>query len=482
MEEIRGLQPELVWKYFYEFTQIPRPSGKEEKILAYLIAFAKEYGFDYKQDAAGNVVIRKPASVGKENSPKVALQGHVDMVCEKNSEIEFDFLTQPIEAYIDGEWVKAKGTTLGADCGIGCAIMLALLVSEEVSHPALEALFTVEEETGLTGAFGIESDMITAKYLINLDSEDAGEVFVGCAGGKDNLAKFNFTTEPIANDTVMVEISIKGLKGGHSGDDINRNLGNANLLLARFLFDYMDSIQIVNINGGNLRNAIPRESKAVIAVKSSMFEKLVSDSKDYDKVIKNELFVSDAGVEINVVKCNDCKENIAINSKTAKNVIIAILTAPNGVLAMSQDMENFVETSSNLASVKIEGNNIVISTSQRSSVESKKEYWAKVIKSHFLAYGAEVEQSKGYPGWNPVLKSQLLEIFKQQHKEVLGYEVKVRAIHAGLECGLFLAKFPELEMISYGPTLRGVHSPDEKLKISAVSEGWELMKAVLNKF
>lgn len=482
MEEIRGLQPELVWKYFYEFTQIPRPSGKEEKILAYLIAFAEEHGFDYKQDMAGNVVIRKPASAGKENSPKVTLQGHVDMVCEKNSEIEFDFLTQPIEAYIDGEWVKAKGTTLGADCGIGCAIMLALLVSNELEHPALEALFTVEEETGLTGAFGIEPDMITSKYLINLDSEDAGEVFVGCAGGKDTLANFKFTTEPVADNTTIVEVSIKGLKGGHSGDDINRNLGNANLLLARFLFDYMDSIQILSINGGNLRNAIPRESKAIIAIKSSVFETFENDSKTYDKIIKKELFVSDAGVEITVEKCNNCKEKVAINSKTAKIIITAILTTPNGVLAMSQDMDNFVESSSNLASVKIENGYIVMSTSQRSSSESKKEYWAKVIKAHFLTYGAEVEQSSGYPGWNPVLKSELLDIFKKQHKEVLGYDVKVRAIHAGLECGLFLAKFPELEMISYGPTLRGVHSPDEKLKISAVSEGWELIKAVLAKF
>lgn len=481
MTTIKELKPELVWKYFYDFTQIPRPSGQEGLILNYLIEFAKTHGFDYKQDATGNVVIRKPASAGKEGSPKVALQGHVDMVCEKNSDIEFDFMKQPIDAYIDGEWIKARGTTLGADCGIGCAFMLALLVSEEVQHPALEAIFTVDEERGLTGAFGIEEDMITAKYLINLDSEDAGEVFVGCAGGKDTIATYSYTTSPIESGRIFAKISVKGLKGGHSGDDINKNLGNANILLSRFLFGYLDSVQLVSIDGGNLRNAIPRESEATIALDRAIFEKMVIDAKIYNETIQKELFASDGGVNITIDQCSKCDAKDAIDKTTTRNLIESIITAANGVLAMSQDMVDFVETSSNLASVKQADGKIEISTSQRSSVESRKEYWAMVLDTHFKKYGAEVEQSLGYPGWSPVLKSELLEVFKQQHSEVLGYEAEVKAIHAGLECGLFLAKFPHLEMISYGPTLRGVHSPDEKLKISAVEEGWRLMKGVLNK-
>lgn len=478
---IKELKPELVWKYFYDFTQIPRPSGKEEKILNYLIEFAKANKFDYKQDSAGNVVIRKKATKGRENSPKVTLQGHVDMVCEKNSDVTFDFLTQPIQAYVDGEWVKARGTTLGGDCGIGCAIMMALLVSEDISHPDIEALFTVEEETGLSGAFGIASDMITSKYLINLDSEDAGDVYIGCAGGKDTSAIFSYTNEPIASGSVCCKVTLDGLKGGHSGDEIHKNLGNANILLSRFLFDYMDSIQIVEISGGNLRNAIPREARATLTVSAELYEKMVNDAKQYDTIIKKELFTSDPAVKISIEKCECCGSE-AIDSITAKNIITSIITSPNGVLAMSQDMADFVETSTNLASIKQADGKIVIATSQRSSVESKKEYTAKVMKAHFTSYGAQAENSDGYPGWTPILKSHLLDVFKQQHKEILGYEVAVKAIHAGLECGLFLDKFPDLEMVSYGPTLRGVHSPDEKLKISAVEEAWKLMKGVLNNF
>ncbi len=481
MNEIKNLSPKVVWNYFYEFTQIPRPSGKEELILNYLVEFAKKHNLDYKQDATGNVVIRKAATAGKEDRPKVTLQGHVDMVCEKNSDVEFDFLTQPIQTYIDGEWVKAKGTTLGADCGIGCAIMLALLVSDEVEHPALEALFTVDEETGMTGAFGIESDMITADYLINLDSEDAGEVFVGCAGGKDTIAKFNYATEPILAGSKIVELQVKGLKGGHSGADIHLNLGNANIILARFLSDFLGNFQLLEIDGGNLRNAIPRESRAVVAVSEDVYERMTKAVVEYDKILKKELFVSDSGIGVSVKEVSTEVKD-AVGCDTTKRLINSIITAPNEVLAMSQDMVGFVETSTNLASIKQSNNEIEISTSQRSSVESRREYWAKVMKTHFETYGAKVEQCEGYPGWTPVLNSHLLKVFKQQHSEVLGYDAKVMAVHAGLECGLFLAKFPNLEMISYGPTLRAIHSPDEKLHIPAVEESWKLMKALLAKF
>ena len=480
MNDIKNLSPQIVWNYFYDFTQIPRPSCKEQQIMCYLVEFAKKHNFDYKQDAVGNLVIRKAATPGKEDRPKVTLQGHVDMVCEKNSDVEFDFLCQPIQTYIDGDWVKARGTTLGADCGIGCSIMLALLASDEVEHPALEALFTIEEETGLTGAFGIESDMITADYLINLDSEDAGEVFVGCAGGKDTLATFKYTPEPILAGTKLVDIQVKGLKGGHSGGDIHLNLGNANIILARFLYDFLGEFQLIKIDGGNLRNAIPRESKATLAISNDVYEKMINDMVIYDQTIKKELFTSDNGVEVSI-KLSESNEAMAIDCDTTQRLIKAIISAPNEVLAMSQDMANFVETSTNLASIKQENNEIAISTSQRSSVESRKEYWAKVMKLHFETYGAEVEHSDGYPGWTPVLNSHLLKVFNEQHSEVLGYEAKVMAVHAGLECGLFLAKFPNLEMISYGPTLRAIHSPDEKLNIPAVEESWILMKALLNK-
>ncbi len=478
MNNILDLEPKLVWKYFYDFTQTPRPSKHEEKILAYLVDFAEKNKLEYKRDATGNIVICKPATKGRENAPKVALQGHVDMVCEKNSDVEIDFMNDPIQAYIDGEWVKAKGTTLGADCGIGCSIALAILASNDLAHPAIEAVFTVDEETGLTGAFGIEKDMITAKYLINLDSEDAGEVFVGCAGGVDTLATFNYKEENIEKDSSFVEIKISGLQGGHSGDDINKKRGNANVLLSRFMFDYLTDIQIVEIDGGNLRNAIPREAKALLAVKNSALANIKEEAKKYNETLKKEYFTSDANVEFSFAETSS-NAKLALDKKTTQNLVTAIITAPNEILAMSQDMDNFVETSTNLASVKQSEGKIVISTSQRSSVESRKEFWAKVVAAHFTTYGADVHHTDGYPGWTPILNSHLLEVFKREHKKVLGYDVAVKAIHAGLECGLFSTKFPQLEMVSYGPTLRGVHSPDEKLNIKDTQDAWKFIISIL---
>lgn len=479
MDTIKNLEPKEVWKYFYDFTQIPRPSGKEEKILKYIIDFAKTHNFEYKQDRAGNVVIRKQATKGRENSPSVTFQGHVDMVCEKNSDTIFDFDNDPIQSYIDNEWVKAKGTTLGADCGIGCAIILAILASNDISHPRIEALFTIEEETGLKGAFEIENDMITSKYLVNLDSEDEGEIFVGCAGGKDTVATFNYTPQSIKENTTCVQITIKGLSGGHSGDDINKNLGNANIILARFLINHTEYIQIVNIDGGNLRNAIPREAKALLAIDNSKLDYITASVSEYEKDIKKELFVSEPNVSISIQKQNACFCQRAMDATTAKNLLSSIITCPNGVIAMSQDMENFVETSTNLASIKQKNNAIVISTSQRSSLESKKNYLSQVVKASFERYNAVVEQSNGYPGWTPILSSHLLDVFKQEYKNTSGKIAKVKAIHAGLECGLFLDKFPDLEMVSVGPTLRGVHSPDEKLEISAVEQSYLWIRAVL---
>ncbi len=477
MNSIKNLSPQSVWSFFYDFTTIPRPSKHEERILEYLEQFAKSRGLEYRKDKTGNIVILKGATLGKEGLPVVALQGHVDMVCEANSDTPFDFMTQPIESYIDGEWVKARGTTLGADCGIGCALMLAVLDSNELEHPAIEAVFTVDEETGLTGAFGIEEGMITAKYLINLDSEDAGELFVGCAGGIDTIAKFTFDKEPLMADWKLAQISVRGLKGGHSGDDINKEYGNSNIITARFLLDN-PQVRIVDIDGGNLRNAIPREATTTIAYPASIQQELAEKAKQYNQILKKELFTSDAAVDFQLESTTKSATE-TFSAETTATLVGAIVTAPNGVLAMSQDMENFVETSTNLASIKEIDGKIVISTSQRSSVESRKIFWAKVMRSHFEKYGAEVTQSEGYPGWTPVLNSHLLDVFKQQHKDVLGYELKVKAVHAGLECGLFLAKFPQLEMVSYGPTLRGVHSPDEKLLIPAVEEAWRLLKSVL---
>lgn len=479
MSVTKGLNPQLVWNYFEEITRVPRPSKKEEKIIKYLIDFSCANNLEYKQDAIGNVVICRKASEGRENAPAVVLQNHMDMVCEKNSDVEINFETDPIDIMIDGEWLKAKGTTLGADCGIGMALAMAVLTDQSISVPRVEALFTVDEETGLTGAFELGEGMLSGKYMINLDSEDEGEVFIGCAGGIDTVATFPYSTEPINEGAKFIKLEVAGLKGGHSGDDINKNLANSNIALCRFLFTLGVDYQLVSIDGGNLRNAIPRESKALIAVKESDVQTVCNAFVAYAETLKAEYHSAEPNMSLKATIGEGAE--LAISSAVAQNVIKAVCTVPNGVQAMSQDISGFVETSTNLASVKIKEGALEVVTSQRSSLESKKLFLAAQMRCLFSMYGGVVAQSDGYPGWAPVAESLLLDYFKEEYKALYSKDIAVKVIHAGLECGLILEKYPELEMVSVGPTLRGVHSPDERLEIKTVDMVWQLLVNVLNR-
>ncbi len=480
MAVLSALQPAGVWKLFEEITRVPRPSKKEGKILQYLKDFALGHNLECRQDATGNILIRKPATASMASKPAVVLQSHVDMVCEKNAATVFDFDNDAIRVRIDGEWVKAGGTTLGADDGIGMAAALALLESKEIEHPPLEALFTVDEETGLTGAFGLGKDMLTGKYLINLDSEDEGEIFIGCAGGVDTLAYFGYATEPVPAGSVAMRIDISGLTGGHSGDNIDDGLANANKLAARAMwFGARDfGVRLARLEGGNLRNAIPREAYAEFILPAdradafrAAFEKFTADVRaEYQHTEPNAaITLADAAMPAAV-----------LDAVAQRGLLYALQGVPNGVLAMSQAMPGLVETSTNLASVKFTApGEITVTSSQRSSIESSKWSAAAAVNSVMTLGGARVAHSEGYPGWAPNPQSHLLEVTRKSYKDLFGVEPKVRAIHAGLECGLFLEKYPQLEMVSFGPTLRGVHSPDERLEIATVDKFWKLLVATL---
>jgi dipeptidase D len=476
---IRDLQPKLVWEIFDQITAVPRPSKREEKIIEYLLDFAKRYNLDAERDQIGNVVIRKGATAGYEDLPTVILQSHMDMVCEKNSDTVHNFETDPIRTKIVDGWVKAEGTTLGADCGIGMAAALAVLIDPNVEHGAIEALFTVDEETGLTGAFNLGEGMLTGKYLINLDSEDEGEIFIGCAGGVDTLGYFDYSVETLPAGYEYYRVGVSGLKGGHSGDDIDKGLGNANKILAYFLYDAERfGIRLGMFDGGNLRNAIPREAYAVVAVPEHtalLFEtslaKYVSDVKALYAVTEPELKITLGQAAVQPV----------VDSDAQSSLLSAIVGLPNGVLAMSQTMKGLVETSTNTASVKFVDGQIVVTTSQRSSVELSKKNAMHSIEAVLAMAGATVVHSDGYPGWTPDPNSSLLSCTIESYKSLFRTEPKVRAIHAGLECGLFLEKYPHLEMVSFGPTLRGVHSPDERLEIDTVDKFWKLLIDVLKR-
>ena len=476
---IRDLQPKLVWEIFDEITKVPRPSKREDKIIEYLVDFAQKHSLEYQRDQIGNVVIRKAATAGYEALPTVILQSHMDMVCEKNSDTEHNFDTDPIRTKIVDGWVKAEGTTLGADCGIGMAAALALLVDPTVEHGAVEALFTVDEETGLTGAFNLGEGMLTGKYLINLDSEDEGEIFIGCAGGVDTLAHFDYSVETLPAGYEYYRIGISGLKGGHSGDDIDKGLGNANKILASFLYDATRfGIRVGMFDGGNLRNAIPREAYAVVAVPEHTALLFETALATYVSAVKAMYAPTEPNLKITL---GEAAIQPVIDEETQSALLAALVGLPNGVLAMSQTMKGLVETSTNLASVKFVDGNIVVTTSQRSSVERAKRDAMHSIEAVLELAGATVEHSDGYPGWTPNPSSSLLNSTIESYKGLFGVEPKVRAIHAGLECGLFLEKYPHLEMVSFGPTLRGVHSPDERLEIETVDKFWQLLLDVLKR-
>ena len=479
---IRELEPKLVWEIFDDITRVPRPSKKEGKIIAFLEAFAKEHNLEYRKDAIGNVVICKPATAGFEGHPAVVLQSHMDMVCEKNSDVDFDFDNDPIRTVVDNGWVKADGTTLGADCGIGMAAALAVLVDESVEHGPVEALFTVDEETGLTGAFELGEGMLNGKYLINLDSEDEGEIFIGCAGGIDTVATFTYSQEEAPRNYAYFRVDVSDLLGGHSGDDIDKGRANSNKIVARLLWEAMHSyeMRLSYFSGGNLRNAIPREAYAVFGVPMHLKNDFARRYAMFAEDVRAEFRHTEPNFKITLNEIADVAT--VVDAATQSALIDALVGVPNGVIAMSSAVAGLVETSTNLASVKFEGDDkIVVTLSQRSSVESAKTYVMQSVESVFTLAGAEVVHSDGYPGWTPDPSSQLLETTVESYRALFGTEPKVRAIHAGLECGLFLEKYPDLEMVSFGPTLRGVHSPDERIEIDTVAKFWDLLLDVLKR-
>ncbi|MDR0422772.1 MAG: aminoacyl-histidine dipeptidase [Proteiniphilum sp.] len=478
---ITDLQPSAIWNYFYQITQVPRPSKKEEKILDFLLDFARSHNLEAKQDKVGNLLITKPATPGRENVPTVILQSHVDMVCEKNSDVAHDFDNDPIETIIDGDWVKANGTTLGADNGIGVAAQLALLAADGVAHGRIEALFTVDEETGLTGANSLEKDFLTGNILINLDTEEEGEIYTGCAGGKGTKACFKYKEKDVPKKYTWFRIQVKGLRGGHSGCDIDRKLGNANKILVRFLHTVVRKkygTVLSEIGGGNLHNAIPREAYALLGVKEKYREDVRVKLNTFLSQVREEYKHTDPGLDIQLESVHIPSK--VISKKTVGKLISALYACPHGVIGMSHEIPGLVETSTNLASVKMVGHRLIeVGTSQRSSVESQKEYAVNMVSSVFELAGAKVTHNDGYPGWQPNPDSDILKVAQREYEALFGKSAKVKAIHAGLECGLFLEKYPHLDMISIGPDVTDVHSPDEKMKISSVGKFWDFLIKIL---
>lgn len=482
MEAFKGLKPEALWKYFGEICQIPRPSKKEAKIGAWLMEFACRHNLEACQDEVGNVLIRKQAVKGREDAPGVVLQSHMDMVCEKNSDIQHDFETDPIQPYVDGEWVKAKGTTLGADDGIGMAAALAVLSSSEIRHGAIECLFTIDEETGLTGASALKPGFLRYKVLLNLDSEDEGELFIGCAGGMDTVVNMPYEKMVTPEHKFAVKIRVKGLQGGHSGDDINKGRGNAIKILNRFLWDVKEKygVQLALLEGGNLRNAITREAYAVIVFDDTVKENVRIDFNVFASEMENVWKITEPNLHLDLESTEIPSE--VLTQDATNRLLDALYACPHGVYSMSYRMPGMVETSTNLAAVRfVENNTVLITTSQRSDVDSEKMNIAHMVASVFRLAGAEVKHGEGYPGWAPNPNSAILRTAEYSYKRLFGKEAAVRSIHAGLECGLFLEKYPGMDMISFGPTLKGVHSPDERVDIKTVEKWWKHLVDILER-
>lgn len=475
------MNSEKILSIFKEITRIPRESGHEEKIVEYLVNFAKEHGFEYKTDDVNNVVITRPASKGYEDRSTIVLQGHTDMVCEKNAGVEHDFAKDPIRYVIEDGWMIAKDTTLGADCGIGVAAQLAALI-DPAPCGKIECLFTSSEETGMDGAFGLKPGFITGKTLINLDSEDEGELFIGCAGGLDTTAVFNYIPESLPADAKCFSVRIFNGVGGHSGDDINKGRANAVQLLARFLNDCLSSadfkLSLCCIDGGNKRNAIARESSATVALTGDEAA-FKSDWDSFSADVKGEYSVTEPDLSFALESVP--APAFTFDTDSAMRIVRGLYAAPHGVLAMSADIPGLVETSTNLASVKmLDGNKVRVGTSQRSSITSARRATAAKVEASFLLAGAEVTHEGEYPGWKPTLDSEILRRSVASYKKLFGVEPAVKAIHAGLECGLFLEIYPDLDMISFGPTLRGVHAPGERLDLASLDKFTLLLDDILH--
>jgi dipeptidase D len=479
MNDIRNLEPKQLWNFFHEITQIPHPSKKEQKIIEYMVAFGKKHNLETSVDKVGNVIIRKPATKGMENRKGVIFQTHLDMVPQKNSDKKHDFEKDPIETVIDGEWVRANGTTLGSDNGIGVAATMAILSSGNVVHGPLEALFTIDEETGMTGVFGLEAGLLKGDILMNLDSEDEGELYVGCAGGIDVSAVKNYAEEISPKGMVAYKVFAKGLKGGHSGVDIAMGRANSNKLMFRFLMQAENDfgVRVAEASGGDLRNAIPRESYSVILVpeiKAAEFETFVNG---YDKMYKAEF--SDTEPDL-IFGCEKTTLSARVmNPGDQYRIIRAVFVCPNGVVRMSQAMKGLVETSNNLAIVKCKEGKFEAHNLTRSSVDSAKEATAWKIAAVFQLISADVKLLGGYPGWKPNMHSPILTTMSNIYRDMYGNIPAIKAIHAGLECGLIGGVYPNLDMISFGPTIRFPHSPDEKVNIPSVLKFWDFLVTTL---
>ena len=476
---IKTLEPISIWSHFADLNAVPRPSKKEERVIQFMMDFGKNLNLETFKDNAGNVVIKKPATTGMENRKTVVLQGHLDMVHQKNSGTHFDFDSQGIDMYVEGDWVKANGTTLGADNGLGVAAIMAILSSSDIAHPAIEALFTIDEETGMTGAMELDSSLISGKILLNLDTEEDDEIGIGCAGGVDVTAEQTYKEEETPSNVMAYKISVTGLQGGHSGMDIHKGLGNANKLMNRILFDGFTNygLRISSIHGGSLRNAIPRESFAIViidkatkdAFESEMDQKIAAITSEYLSLEPNMI------ISISETKTPDMVMELGIQEGITK----AIYAALNGVYRMSPDVENLVETSNNIAKVTIENGSLKVECLTRSSSETSKWDLANSLQSCFELAGCEVSFSRNYPGWLPNINSEILNLMVATYERLFESKPRVAACHAGLECGILGEHFPGMDMISFGPNILGAHSPDEKAQISSTQKFWKLLKEVL---
>jgi len=471
-----NIEPQIIWKNFSALNAVPRPSKKEVKVIGFIKNFGENLGLETRVDEVGNVIIKKPATSGMEDRKTIVLQSHLDMVCQKNADVNFDFETQGIQMEIDGDWVKAKGTTLGADNGLGVAAIMSILESSDIPHPALEALFTIDEETGMTGAIGLKPGELSGDILLNLDTEEDDEIDIGCAGGIDVTATQDFPLEN-ANGQI-VKISVKGLQGGHSGMDIHKGFGNANVILGRLLYTGIDNqnIQLISIDGGGLRNAIPREANAVLSVRN--FVEFIEGANSLKSAVLEEFATIEKDLHINIENFSTPEK--AISENASRKVILALKAAHNGVYRMSPDVEDLVESSNNIARVELKDGDCKILCLSRSSVDSTKFAVAEQLKSVFELAGLQVEFSGSYPGWKPKPGSEIVKIMERIYEKDFGEKPHVVACHAGLECGIIGANYPEMEMVSFGPTIRGAHSPDEKANIPSTQKFWKFLKEILS--
>ncbi|SDJ66328.1 aminoacyl-histidine dipeptidase [Chryseobacterium jejuense] len=472
---LSNIEPQIIWKNFSKLNAVPRPSKKEEKVIAFIKGFGEDLGLETTVDEVGNVIIKKPATAGMENRKAIVLQSHLDMVCQKNNDVNFDFETEGIKMEIDGDWVKAKGTTLGADNGLGVATIMSILESSDIPHPALEALFTIDEETGMTGAIGLKPGQLTGEILLNLDTEEDDEIDIGCAGGVDVTITQNYAVE--ASKGQVVRIEVKGLQGGHSGMDIHKGFGNANIILGRLLYKGLENqnIELISIDGGGLRNAIPREGVAVISVRNA--QEFIQEVTVLKSEILEEFASVEAGLQINIE--NSTSSDSAISEADSKKVILTLKALHNGVYRMSPDVADLVEASNNVARVELKGGELKILNLTRSSVDSSKYSTAEQLKSVAELAGMNVVFSGSYPGWKPRPGSEIVQIMEKIYTEKFNEKPHVVACHAGLECGIIGANYPEMEMVSFGPTIRGAHSPDEKANIPSAQKFWSFLKDIL---